>query len=194
MCEETMPLTTLEVIRTRYSCRAFSDRMPSDEVLRTIAEAAVASPSARNIQPWRIVVIKSQALLAELEAEGMAVLAAQSDRSTYERIMSRGGKLYYGAPCMIIVPVPPAAPGSWEVFDCGIVSQTIALAAASLGVDSLICGMISLSFAGARSEAFKERLGFPEGHRAGIAVLLGYAAQPGGTPHVPNLSKISVVE
>ena len=41
-------MDTIGAIRTRYSCRAFSDRMPSDEELRTIAEAAAASPSGMN--------------------------------------------------------------------------------------------------------------------------------------------------
>ena len=43
-----MPLNTIEAIHARYSCRAFSDRMPSDEDLQIISEAAIASPSGMN--------------------------------------------------------------------------------------------------------------------------------------------------
>ena len=39
-----MIFNTIEATKTRYSCRAFSDKMPSDEQLQIIAEAAVASP------------------------------------------------------------------------------------------------------------------------------------------------------
>ena len=189
-----MPLNTIEAIHARYSCRAFSDRMPSDEDLQTIAEAACASPSGMNRQLWRIIIVKSKELLADLEAEGMKNLAAFPDKSTYDRIMSRGGKLYYNAPCMIVVPIAKAEPTGAELFDCGIVSANIALAAASLGVDSLICGLAAFSFAGDKGAEFKERLGFPAGYEIGIAVLLGYAANHGGKPHEPDLTKISVVE
>ena len=188
-----MPLDTIETIKTRFSCRAFSDKMPSDEQLRIIAEAAVASPSGMNRQLWRIIIVKDAKLLADLEDEGMKNLAAMPDKTMYNRIMSRSGTLYYSAPCMIVVPIAVAEPAGAELFDCGIVSQNIALAATSLGVDNLICGLAAFSFAGERNEEFKQRLGFPEGYEIGIAVLLGHAAEPGGMPHEPDLSKISTI-
>lgn len=189
-----MPLNAIEAIKTRYSCRAFSDRMPTDEQLRIIAEAAVASPSGMNRQLWRIIVVKNKELLADLEAEGMKNLSAMPDKTMVERIMSRGGKLYYNAPCMVVVPIAKAEPAGAELFDCGIVSENIALAATSLGVDNLICGLAAFSFAGEKGAEFKQRLGFPVGYEIGIAVLLGHAANPGGKPHEPDLSKISTIE
>ena len=189
-----MILNTIQTIRTRYSCRAFSDRMPSDKDLQTIAEAAAASPSGMNRQLWRIIVVKNKTLICELEAEGMKNLAAFPDKSVYDRIMSRGGALYYNAPCMIIVPVAKAQPLGAEIFDCGIVAENIALAATSLGIDNLICGLAAFSFSGEKNYEFKRRLGFPEGYEIGIAVLLGYAANPGGKPHDLDLGKIITIE
>ena len=189
-----MPINTIEAIRTRYSCRAFSNDMPSDEKLMTIAEAAVASPSGMNRQLWRVVIVKNRQLIEDLESEGMKNLAAYHDRGAYDRIMSRGGKLYYNAPCLIIVPIAKAEPVGAELFDCGIVSENIALAATSLGIDNLICGLAAFSFAGERREEFRRRLDFPEGYDIGIAVLLGYAASPGGKPHEPDMSKITIIE
>ena len=189
-----MPLNTIETIRTRYSCRAFSEKMPSDEDLRAIAEAAVASPSGVNRQLWRIIILKNNELIDALEAEGMKNLAALPDRGMYERIMSRGGKLYYNAPCMIVVPIAKAEPAGAELFDCGIVSENIALAATALGIDNLICGLAAFSFVGEKGIEFKQRLGFPVGYEIGIAVLLGYAEKPGGKPHEPDLSKITIID
>ncbi|MCL2670319.1 MAG: nitroreductase family protein, partial [Syntrophaceae bacterium] len=126
--------------------------------------------------------------------EGMKNLYALPDRNIYKRIISRGGKLYYDAPCMIVVPIAKTEPGGTELFDCGIVSENVALAATSLGIDNLICGLIAFSFAGDRGEEFKQRLGFPDGYEIGIAVLLGYAANPGGKPHEPDWDKITVIE
>jgi len=189
-----MILDTLKAIHTRYSCRAFSDRMPSDEALDAIAKAAAASPSGVNRQLWRIVAVKNRVLINELEAEGMRNMGANPESAVYQRIMARGGKLYYNAPCMIVVPIAKAEPAGAELFDCGIVSQNIALAATSLGLDSLICGLAAFSFAGDKGAEFKERLGFPEGYEIGIAVLLGYAENAGGTPHELDLSKISWID
>ncbi|MCL1982239.1 MAG: nitroreductase [Clostridiales bacterium] len=189
-----MPLDTIESIRTRYSCRAFSDRMPSDEDLRLIAEAAVRSPSGMNRQPWRIIVVKNKELLNDLEEEGMKNLAAFPDKSAYERIMSRGGKLYYSAPCMVVLPVAKAERPGTELIDCGIVTGNIAAAATSLGINSLICGLAAFSFADAKGAEFKKKLNFPDGYELGIAVLLGYATLPDGAPHEPDFDKITVIE
>ena len=189
-----MPLNTIEAIRTRYSCRAFSDKMPSDRDLQIIAEAAAASPSGMNRQFWRILVVKNKTLIRDLEDEGLKNLAALPDKTMYERIISRGGRLFYNAPCIIVIPIAKAEPAGAELFDCGIVSENIAIAATSLGLDSLICGFAVFSFAGTKNNEFKNRLGFPDGYEIGLAVLLGYAANPGGKPHVPDLSKIVVLE
>ena len=189
-----MPLNTIEAIKTRYSCRAFSDKMPADELLRVIAEAAVASPSGMNRQLWRVIIVKNRALIADMDAEGMQNLSVMPNKAMYERIMSRSGKLFYNAPCMIVVPIARAETAGAELFDCGIVSENITLAATSLGVDSLICGLVAFSFAGAKGIKFKQLLRFPEGYEIGIAVLLGYATNPGGKPHEPDLSKISTIE
>jgi len=183
---------TLQVIAQRYSCRDFKSEMPSDDVLQAIAKAAVQAPSAMNRQAWRVIVVKDKELMEDLESAGFAHLAAMEDKSTYNRIMERGGRLFYGAPCMIVVPIDPSH-GSYAWTDCGILCQNIALAATSLGVANVICGLTATAFADSkRAEEFKKRLGFPEGYVFGCSVLLGYAntTKP---PHEPNMNKISIV-
>ena len=188
-----MPLNTLESIYNRYSCRAFSNKMPQNEDLQAIARAAVAAPSAMNRQPWQVIVLTNQELIGELEAEGMKNLAALPDKSIYERIQSRGGKLYYNAPSMMIITVKNTDDHA-ELLDCGIVTENIALSATSLGIDTLICGLAAFSFSGENGKLFKKRLGFWEGYDLGIAVLLGSAACPGGTPHEPDETKITWID
>jgi nitroreductase len=188
--EETK-MNTIEAIRSRYSCRAFTGKMPSDADLQTIAEAAAAAPSAMNMQPWRVIVVKNRELLAELEAEAVKNL----DDGARERINSRGGKVYYDTPCQMIIPIDSPDVNKWANIDCGIITQNIVLAAESLGINSLICGMINFSFMGDKGQYFKERLGFPEGYGLGLSVLLGYADEAGiKAPHDLDLSKISVIE
>lgn len=180
----------LTTIARRYSCRDFTDQTLSEEQLQALALAAVQSPSARNRQPWRVIMVPNKALICEMDAEGMRVLQQMEDRSGYDRIMERGGRLFYNAPCMVMLPID--ASNKAAGMDCGIVAQTVALAAASLGLNSVICGMARLAFAGGRAEEFRQRLGFPEGYEFGVSVLLGYERSP-GTPHEADLAKISYV-
>ncbi|MHC4170138.1 MAG: nitroreductase family protein [Planctomycetota bacterium] len=50
-------MSVLEVIRKRYSCRAYQQKSIEPEKLQTILEAARLAPSARNMQDWRFVVV-----------------------------------------------------------------------------------------------------------------------------------------
>ncbi len=50
-------MTVLEVIRKRYSCRAYQQKSIEPEKLDSILEAARLAPSARNMQDWRFVVV-----------------------------------------------------------------------------------------------------------------------------------------
>ena len=188
-----MPNDTINTIMTRYTCRSFTDRIPSDDDLQIIAKAAIAAPSGMNRQLWRVIVVKNRALIDEMETEGMKVLQTMADKAIYERIMSRGGKLFYNAPCVIVVPIAKTEPAGAELFDCGILSENIALAATSLGIDSCICGLMAFSFAGDKGAEFKSKLGFPEGYEIGIGVLLGYATEQ-GKPHELDMDKLSFIE
>jgi len=184
---------TLKVIAGRYSCRDFQEEALPGEILRAIADAAIQAPSGMNRQAWRVIVVTNRALMREMEAEGMGRIARMEDQALHNRILGRGGRLFYGAPCIIVIPIDPAQYAS-AVMDCGIVCENIALAAASLGVASVICGLAGLAFADeTRAKEFQRRLGFPDGYALGCSVLLGYAntAKP---PHEPDRDKIIWVE
>ena len=183
---------TLKLIKERFSCRNFSDRVPTGEELNLIAQAAIQSPSGMNRQHWEVIVITNKELLSELEQEGMKNLE-KMDKDFYERIMSRTGNLFYNAPCMILISVKKAEPVGSEMVDLGIIAENVVIAATSLGFASLHCGLAGLAFAGDKREYFGDRLGFPEGYECGIGVLIGSAVNA-GTPHEPDQSKITFVD
>ena len=184
---------TLRTIAERFSCRSFTDKQPEDKYLHAIAEAAIQAPSGMNRQCWHVIVVKNENIIAEMEAEGMNVLSSMEDKSMYHRILSRGGKLFYHAPCMIVIAIKQAYPKGAELIDCGILAQNIVLAATSLGIASLHCGFVVLAFAGERAAEFKNKLKFPEGYECGMGILLGYAKET-APPHVPNQEKITIIE
>ncbi|HZK01946.1 MAG TPA: nitroreductase [Anaerovoracaceae bacterium] len=183
---------TLKVIAKRYSCRDYKKEMPSEEVLQAIGQAAIQSPSARNRQPWQVIIVKDNELIKDLQSEGMNQLSKLSDKTMYNNIMERGGKLFYGAPCMVIIAIDPNH-DKYSWIDCGILCQNVALAATSMGLGNVICGLTGLAFTDQqKSEKFSERLGFPKGYIFGCSVLLGHV-NASREPHIPDQNKITII-
>lgn len=180
---------TLKAISDRFSCRDFADTPLTDEQIKALSEAALAAPSATNRQPWHISLITDKTLIDEMDTEGMNILRSAEDNTVYERFISRGATLFYNAPCMLMV----SSDGSkWAQTDCGILCQNVALAAHSLGLGSVHCGMASIPLSGARSEEFKNRMRFPEGYEFALAVLVG-SAKTGKEPHELDRSKLTFI-
>jgi nitroreductase len=178
---------TLKTIAQRYSCRSYDGRPVEKEKLDAIALAAVQSPSAMNFQPWQINVITDKALIDEMDVYAMKLLSEASDKGAYNRFMDWGGKIYYNTPCMFLI----LSKGGGA--DIGIVSENIAIAATSLGLGSVICGMAGTSFGGPKGEEYKQKAGFSEGWGFGLAVLVGYETKP-GSPHEVDMNKIKFIE
>ena len=73
---------TLKVIANRYYCRDFKNEVPSDEMIQAIAEAAIKAPSGMNRQAWRVIVVKDNKLIQDMESEGMSYLSNMEDTIT----------------------------------------------------------------------------------------------------------------
>ncbi|MGN0902494.1 MAG: nitroreductase family protein [Succinivibrio sp.] len=59
-------MTTLDTARKRFSARNYKNKEISDEVLSRILEAGRIAPTAANLQPCRVMVIKSKEALSKL--------------------------------------------------------------------------------------------------------------------------------
>jgi len=181
---------TLRTIAERYSCRSYADTSLTEGQIKTLADAALASPSARNEQPWQVIVITDKKLIKELDEEGVRVLSEMEDKAYYERVMASGGKMLYDAPCLIVV----ASSGSdYSAIDCGILSQSVCLAAKSMGLGSVIIGLLRHSLSGPRGDEFKKRMKFPDGYGFGISIVVG-VAKNGKAPHDLNMEKVTYIE
>ena len=180
---------TLKNIAERYSCRDFADTPLTDEQLKALVDAALAAPSAMNRQPWHLVVLNDKAFVDELDADGMGILASYEDQTAYERMMGRGGKLYYNAPCLMFILSDDSPYGT---LDSGIMCQNIVLAAESLGLGTCIVGMAGVPLNGPRGDEFKKRLKLPEGYSFAIGVLVGNIVS-GKVPHDLDRSKVTFV-
>jgi nitroreductase len=57
-----------QAIRSRYSCRNYSDRPLEKDKLHAVLEAARLAPSAKNLQDWRFVVVTDEQTKKKLAA------------------------------------------------------------------------------------------------------------------------------
>lgn len=58
--------TFMDLAKSRFSVRKFSDRTVETEKLTAVLDAARIAPTAKNLQPWRIYVVQSEGSLAKL--------------------------------------------------------------------------------------------------------------------------------
>ena len=148
-----------EVIRNRYSCKKYSDRMVEDEKIAAILEAGRLAPTAKNLQEQRVYVLRSAEALAKADAitpcryGAPVVLAVAFDRNSV--FTYPGGKRDSG------------------VEDATIVAAHMILAAADEGVDSCWINFFD-------PDKAREILGLPENEEVLMLMDLGYAAEGSG--------------
>ncbi|GHV93096.1 NADH dehydrogenase [Spirochaetia bacterium] len=168
----------LTAIAERRSIRAYKSDKVTREQFDTLLKAAEEAPSARNSQPWHFSVVQNPAILAEVNAEAC-------------KNLNREGDIFHGAPAAIFLSCD--ASSRWGRLDCGITTQTIALAAHSIGLGTVILGLPDAAFTGSRGDYFNQLLKFPSGHSFAVAIAVGV---PAGTKeaHPIEPDRITFVE
>ena len=177
----------IETIKSRSSIRAYKPQMLTEEQVKILIDAALASPSARNMQPWSINVLQNKELITELEKAIVDFFVQRDEKGVIDILKSRNNKVFYDAPCVFVIPIDPK--NTYATIDAGILAQNIALAAKSIGLDSVILGFPSVVFSSERADEWKKKLLFPEGYAYGISVAVGYADMD-KKPHELEYSKV----
>lgn len=139
-----------ELLRTLRAVRRFSARPIPEEVLRDILEVARWTGSAKNTQPWELVIVEDRGLLEQLSTLGQYAGHVAGARLAIVLVMS----------------------GSGASFDEGRLAQNVMLGAWAHGVGSCI-GSI---FPEAHEQRARELLGVPTERAVHTAISLGYPA------------------
>jgi nitroreductase len=156
----------LEVLRRRWSPRAFTDREVSTADLRTIFEAARWAPSSNNEQPWRFMV-------------------AFRGSETYQKIGSalvEFNQLWaLKAPVLILGMSKKHfsrnnSDNPYHLYDLGTATGYITLQAAALG-------LATHQMAGFDRNAARTALGIPEEFEIGSVMAVGYQGDPSTLPN-----------
>ena len=172
----------LNTILSRSSIRAYNGEPLCEGELEFLKKAALASPTAMNRQDQRFIFVVSEEKRARLEEAIFEGVLASGNTDFIERMKSRGGKVTYGAPLVVLIC---GKPSRFAPVDAGIAVENIALAAKGIGLDSVILGMPSAAFTGPNAEEVKREFGFPEGFEFQIGISVGRGAME-KAPHEWN--------
>ena len=150
-------------IMSRRSCRSFDpDKIPSEDILRQIAEAGTWAPTGMGYQKPIILAVTNKEMRDRISKMNAEIMGVKSDP-------------FYGAPAMFIVLVENWANAQ---YDGPCVMQTLMLAAESLGVNTCWIHRAKEEFEREEGKQILRDLGI-EGDYIGIGhVALGYAVKP----------------
>lgn len=165
-------MDTHEAILSRRTVRAFTEQAIPAPVLGQVLEACRWAPSWANTQCWEIVVITEPAVRAAVEAaipEGNPAYRCIQSAPVVLALCARCGTsgFYRGAQSTQF--------GDWMLFDLGIASQNIALAAHAQGLGSVVLGLFD-------HQAARQALCVSEGYELVAFMPLGY---PASVPDAP---------
>jgi nitroreductase len=155
-----------ELLRRRWSPRAFSNRMVEPDSLRSLLEATRWAPSSYNEQPWSFLV------------------ATKQDPAEHARLLSclvEGNIQWAQHAPVLMVSVARLAfeengkPNRHAFHDVG-------QAVANLIVQATALGLVVHQMAGIHPEKIRELYRLPEGYEPVAGIALGYPGDPETLP------------
>jgi len=154
-----------DLIRNRWSPRAFSDKPIPPDVLRKIFEAARWAPSSNNEQPWAFLV------------------ATRDDHENFGKTLGtlvefNAGWARHAAALAIAVSKLHFANGNPNrnaQYDTGAASVLLTL-------EAVAQGLVTHQMAGFDPQTAKQTFGIPEGWEPIAAIAIGYPGDPNSLP------------
>lgn len=120
-------MEVFEAMRTRASVRDFRPDPIGRGQMEKLKEAALLAPTSLNLQEQKFCFVTDAALLRKM-TEGVIEVSKERGETDYlERLALRGGKVFFGAPLVIVIAVNPE--NNYIDVDAGIAAQNLALAA-----------------------------------------------------------------
>lgn len=167
----------MQLLKTRRSIRKFQDKPVPKEMIDTLLDAVKWSQSWANTQCWEVIqvsdrslrekiqeaVVKNPATKAIVDAPVLLAVCAKKNSSGY----------YSG--------VVTTKFGDWMMFDLGIATQSLCLAAHSLGLGTVVVGLYD-------HNKVSEILKVPAEYEQVALIPLGFPAKD---PSAPNRREVS---
>ncbi|HDQ99827.1 MAG TPA: nitroreductase family protein [candidate division WOR-3 bacterium] len=146
----------LKALFARRSVRRYTGAPVAEADLRALLEAAMAAPSARDLQPWRFVVVTGRERLDRL-----------AGIHPYAQMLKTAGA------CIAVCGDRKVNADFW-VQDCAAATENILVAAAMLGLGAVWLGVHPRA---EREDALKQYLGLPEDFGLLCLIAVGHPAE-----------------
>ncbi len=203
-------MNVTDALKSRHTVRAFTPEPVDKGTLLEILEAANATPSWANTQPWEVYLAAGEPLqrlrsaciesfnsnqppqqdlarpekwppqieerMHELGKKRFELLGISREDDEARRTMSAGGIGFFAAPAVVFICMDRSL-GQWSVFDLGMLSQSIMLAATERSIGSAI----AYAFV-AYPQLIRAELDIPDEFSVVIGIALGHK----DTGHVEN--------
>ena len=155
-----------ELLRQRWSPRAFSDRRVEPDALRSLLEAARWAPSSYNEQPWSFIV------------------ATKEDTAEHARLLSClvEGNIQWAqhAPVLMVSVAKLYFDEDHERNRHAF--HDVGLAAANLVIQATALGLVVHQMAGILPDRVRQLYGVPEQYEPVAGIALGYPGDPQSLP------------
>jgi nitroreductase len=150
-----------DLLRQRWSPRAFDDRHVEPEKLRSLFEAARWAPSSNNGQPWRFLV------------------ATKDNKAEYDRLFNclveGNQKWAHRAPVLMLsvakLQFEDSSPNRHALYDTGMAAENFSIQATALGL--VIHQMAGFDIDRARADCQ-----IPDGYEPVAMMAVGYPGDP----------------
>lgn len=161
---------TIKTIKERRAIRSYKDKEIEKEKIKEIIDAGLWAPSARNLQPWKFIIITNKELIKEI---GKKIQNKLIDNPRYsfvkERAKTKDDAIFYSAP--LVVFILGDKENKWAKIDCSLAAENMMLAAKSLGLGSCPIGMARFLM---EEKDIVEILKFPEDYDLMLTLVFGY--------------------
>lgn len=161
-----------EVLRERRSIRRYEEKDVPEALLNEVLDAIKWSPSWANTQCWEIIVVKDQGVKEKVQAAVPPTNPASKSIAVAPVLLAICGKLKHAG---YYKDVASTKFDDWFMFDLGIATQTLCLAAQNVGLGTVIVGMFD-------HDKAKSALNVPDGYDLVSLVPMGYPAKTGSAP------------
>ena len=155
-----------ELLKQRWSPRAFSDRTVAPDTLRSLFEAARWAPSSNNAQPWSFIV------------------TTKEDQAAHGRLVSC--LMEGNIPWAQRAPVLMVSVARMSFEDDGKPNRhafhDVGQAVADLSIQATALGLFVHQMAGFHPEKVRELYGVPKEFEPVAAIALGYPGDPESLP------------
>jgi nitroreductase len=162
----------MQVLRERRSIRSYLETDVPEELLQRILEAVQWSPSWANTQCWEVIVVRKPEIKQQLQEILSKGNPATKAIVTAPVVLALCGKLQSSGYYKDQVPTKF---GDWFMFDLGIATQSICLAARDMGLGTVIVGLFD-------HDKAKNILRVPRQYELVTLIPLGFPAKEPSAP------------